>query len=186
MSKRAIFRIDQGNFEQGFPVSLEIRDHQRNLLAGEAFGTLVPNSEILTKYQNWQQAYYAWGKDENCRWWRRVIDIPPSMNQNYSSSEDSVERAKKAASEFKTAFNNWLNHSSLEEIKKILWQNVKKDESVTFIVKTDNPALQKLPWDLWHLSEDYDYFQVALSRKKNTNKRRNELSWQNFSHFGKR
>ncbi|GET37026.1 ABC transporter substrate-binding protein [Microseira wollei] len=166
MSKRVIFRIDQGNFEQGFPVSLEIRDHQRNLLAGEAFGTLVPNSEILTKYQQWQQAYYAWGKDENCRWWRRVIDVPPSMNQNYSTSEDSVNRVKNAAGEFQISFNNWLNQSLIKDIEKRLWRNVQEDEPVTFIVQTDNVELQKLPWDICDLIEGYKYFQVALSRKK--------------------
>ena len=166
MTKRVIFRIEQGNFNQGFPVSLEIRDHQRNLIAGEAFGSLVPNSEILTGYQKWQQAYYAWGRDENCRWWRRQINVPPSMNQNYSSSEDSVNRVKNAASEFKTAFDNWLNDSSLKDIERTLWQNIQKDEPVTFIVQTDNVELQKLPWDLWYLIEGYDRSQVALSRKK--------------------
>lgn len=166
MSKQAIFRIDQGNFEQGFRVSLEIRDHQRNLVAGEVFGTLVPNSEIVTKYQKWQQAYYVWGQDENCRWWRRTIDVPSSINQNYSSSEDSVNRVKNTADEFKTAFNNWLNQSLIKDIEKRLWRNVKEDETVTFIVQTDNVELQKLPWDICDLVEGYKYFQVALSRKK--------------------
>ncbi|HBE17512.1 MAG TPA: ABC transporter substrate-binding protein, partial [Cyanobacteria bacterium UBA11367] len=165
MSKRVILRIDQGNFEQGFRVSLEIRDHQRNLLAGEVFGTLVPNSKIPDLYQEWQKAYYAWGQDENCRWCRRKIDIPPSMNQNYSSSEDSVNRVENAAETFKTAFNNWLSSSLLEDIKWALSQNVKTDEPVTFIVKTDNPELQKLPWDIWSISERYRHFQVALSKK---------------------
>jgi branched-chain amino acid transport system substrate-binding protein len=166
MSKRVIFDIGKGNFEQGFPVSLEIRDHQRKLIAGEASGTLEPNSEILNKYQEWQQAYYAWGQDENCRWWRRKIDVPPSMDQNYSSSQDSVNRVKNAATEFKTAFNNWLEHSSLNDIKKTLWQNVQENEPVTFIAQTDNVELQKLPWQVWDLIEGYDHCQVALSRKK--------------------
>ncbi|HAX75087.1 MAG TPA: hypothetical protein DCY88_04430 [Cyanobacteria bacterium UBA11372] len=165
MSKRVIFRIDNGNFEQGFSVSLEIRDHQRNLLAGEVFGTLVPNSKIPDLYQEWQKAYYAWGQDENCHWWRRQIDVP-LMTTNYSSSEDNVNRLKNAADEFQTAFNNWLSFTLLEDIIWTLAQNVKENEPVTFIVQTDNPELQKLPWDIWSISKRFDYFQVALSSKK--------------------
>jgi len=160
---RVIFRIDKGDFNRGFPVSLEIRDCQRNLLAGEVFGTLVPNSEIITKYQQWQQAYYAWGKDENCCWWRRQINVPQTMITH--ASENSEQRVRVAAFEFKTAFNNWLNLSLLEDIKWTLSQHVREDEPVTFIVKTDNPELQKLPWELWRISERYHHFQVALIRK---------------------
>ncbi|GET37025.1 ABC transporter substrate-binding protein [Microseira wollei] len=165
MSKRVIFRIDQGNFEQGFPVTLEIRGENGKLCADEVTETLLPNSKIIASYREWKDAYYLWGKDENCRWWRRQIEVPPNIITQ--SSINSEQRAREAADKFEKDFKHWLRKSSLEKINWTLSRNVTADEPVSFIVQTANPELQKLPWELWHLlSEEYDNFEVALSSSK--------------------
>lgn len=61
MSKQAIFRIDKGDFEQGFPVTLTIKEN-REICAPEARGSLAPAPEIIELYNIWQQAYYSWGQ----------------------------------------------------------------------------------------------------------------------------
>lgn len=180
MSKLVIFRVEQGNFEQGFPVKLEIRENGK-LCVREADGKLVPAPEIPNRYTEWQQAYYAWGQDENCRWWGRSnllnnqvnpenslrqIKVPPLINSNYAS-ENSGERARNAANNLEKALNDWLDRSSLEDIKQTLLHTVKGDEPVRFIVQTNNLELQKLPWKLWRLLERwYGDCEVALSTRK--------------------
>ncbi|HAX75084.1 MAG TPA: ABC transporter substrate-binding protein [Cyanobacteria bacterium UBA11372] len=164
MTKRVIFRIETGDFNRGFPITLEIRENGK-LCAPEVSGTLVEFAEIPTLYQEWKQAYYAWGQDENCRWWRRQIDVPPTIVTH--ASENSEDRVRNAADKFEQAFNKWLKLSSLEDIQWTLSQTVRGDEFVSFIVQTNHSELQKLPWELWRsLSQRYDNFEVALSIRR--------------------
>ncbi|WP_026735039.1 ABC transporter substrate-binding protein [Fischerella sp. PCC 9605] len=180
MSKLVIFRIEAGNFEQGFPVNLEIRDTGK-LCVPEVTGFLVGAPNVPARYTEWQQAYYAWGEDANCRWWGRSnsvnnqvnpenslrqIQVPPQTNSNYSSG-NSGDQAKTAALNLEKDFNDWLDHSSLEDIKETLLHTVRSDETVRFIVQTNNLELQKLPWKLWRLlGKWYGDSEVALSTRK--------------------
>jgi branched-chain amino acid transport system substrate-binding protein len=169
MSKKAIFRIEHGDFEQGFPVTLTIKEtieDKEEVCAPEVKGRLVPAPEIIDLYNIWQQAYYSWG--QNNRWWRRQINVPPQMETNSSNFEieREVDKVNKYAREFKSAFNKWLDRSSLEKVTRQLLYTVGKNESVSFIVKTDNQYLQKLPWELWNFLQDpeyYDHPEIALS-----------------------
>jgi branched-chain amino acid transport system substrate-binding protein len=165
MSKQAIFRIDKGDFEQGFPVTLTIKEN-REICAPEARGSLAPAPEIIELYNIWQQAYSSWGQRH--RWWRRQIDVPQQMETN-SSNFNIEPEVNKYAREFESAFNKWLDRSSLEKVTRQLLHTVGKNESVSFIVETDNKYLQKLPWELWNFLQDpeyYDHPEIALSGKK--------------------
>ncbi|MFB2892339.1 ABC transporter substrate-binding protein [Aerosakkonemataceae cyanobacterium BLCC-F50] len=160
MGKQVIFRIEQGNFETGFPITLTIREN-REVCVQEVKGRLAPAPEVIEHYNNWQTAYYSWG--ESNRWWRRQINVPPQTNSNYSN-EDTRERVINAADRLEQEFNDWLDRSSLAPLKQRLLHTVGQNDSVNFIIKTDNQDLQKLPWELWRfLQEYYDYAEVALS-----------------------
>jgi branched-chain amino acid transport system substrate-binding protein len=165
MTKVVVFRIATGDFKQGFQLSLEIRENGI-LCADEVQGKLEPAPDILQYYEEWQQAYYAWGEDPNCRWWRRQINVPPQSNSNYSS-EDSREQVKNAADRFEEEFNKWLDRSLLDEIKEELLQTVSREESAKFVIQTNNRELQKLPWELWRfLRRRYRHPEVALSSRR--------------------
>ncbi|MBE9229337.1 ABC transporter substrate-binding protein [Phormidium sp. LEGE 05292] len=169
MTKLVIFRIEKGNFEQGFPINLEIRENGK-LCVPEVSGVLVSAPEIPDLYKEWQEVYNAWGKDPNSRWWRRQISVPPQTNSNYSSG-NSIEQVMNAADRLELAFNNWLNSSTLEDIKEELLQTVGRDELVKFIIQTNNPELQKLPWELWRfLRRRYRHPEVALSSRRTPEK----------------
>ncbi|HEY9300505.1 MAG TPA: CHAT domain-containing protein, partial [Phormidium sp.] len=164
-TKLVIFRIEKGNFEQGFPINLEIRENGK-LFVPDVSGVLVSAPEIPDLYREWQELYNTWGKDPDNRWWRRQITIPPQINSNYSSG-NSIEQVMNAADRLEQAFNDWLNRSALEDIKEELLQTVGRDELVKFIVETKNLELQKLPWELWHfLRRRYRHPEVALSSRK--------------------
>ncbi|MFB2983149.1 ABC transporter substrate-binding protein [Microseira sp. BLCC-F43] len=159
MSKRVIFRIEQGDFDQGFPVTLTIRENGR-MCGKEVKGKLAIAEKTIELYNKWQENYKYWGK--SYRWWRRKIDAPDHMETN-SSSYDLQHEAEKSAGEFEEYFNTWLNNSSLEQITRQLLHTVGKNELVSFVVQTDNQELQKLPWEEWNfLQEYYNHAEVAL------------------------
>ncbi|MBE9229338.1 ABC transporter substrate-binding protein [Phormidium sp. LEGE 05292] len=160
LGKQVIFRIDEGSFEHGFPITLTIKEN-REICVQEVKGRLASAPEILIDYNNWQQAYCAWGKTN--RWWRRQIVVPQQIDTNCSNT-DSKDEVNNLACRFVEALNNWLDRSSLEKIKQRLLHTVGRNDLVNFTIKTDNQDLQKLPWELWtFLQEYYDNPEVALS-----------------------
>lgn len=162
MSKRVIFRIDQGNFDQGFSVTLTIKENGE-VCAPEIRGRLAPATQIINRYNDWQQAYYSWGKTH--RWWRRRLEVPEQINTNYSSA-DSENKANSYASQFEGELNDWLDRSDLGELREELLQTVNRNDSVSFIVQTDNKELQRLPWELWRLLKNrYHQAEVAISSR---------------------
>lgn len=162
MSKRVIFKIDQGDFEQGFSVTLTIKENGE-ICAPEIKGKLAPATQIIDSYKDWQQAYYSWGK--NHRWWRQRLEVPKQINTNYSSA-DSEDNANSYAHQFEVALNEWLDRSDLGELREELLHTVNRNDSVTFIVQTDNKELQSLPWELWRLLKNrYHQAEVAISSR---------------------
>ena len=162
MSKRVIFRIDQGDFEQGFSVTLTIKENGE-ICAPEIKGKLAPATQIIERYNNWQKAYYSWGK--NHRWWRQRLEVPEQINTNYSSA-DNEDNANSYAHQFEVALNEWLDRSDLGELREELLHTVNRNDSVTFIVQTDNKELQSLPWELWRLLKNrYHQAEVAISSR---------------------
>ena len=162
MRKRVIFRIDQGDFDKGFPITLTIKENG-DISAPEVRGRLAPAPEIIELYNIWQKAYYSWG--QNHRWWRRRIEVPEQTNTNYSSV-DIDDNANTYARQFEAALNEWLDRSDLGELREELLHTVNKNDSVSFIVQTDNKELQRLPWELWRLLKNrYHQAEVALSSR---------------------
>lgn len=162
MSKQVIFRIDQGDFKQGFPMTLTIRENGE-VCAPEVRGRLAPAPEIIDRYNDWQQAYYSWGQSN--RWWRRHIIVPEQIDTN-CSSVNSKDEVNKFACLFENALNEWLDSSELGELKDELLHTVSKNDSVSFIVQTDNKELQKIPWELWRLLKNrYHQAEVALNSR---------------------
>ena len=167
MSKRVIFRIDQGDFEQGFPVTLTIKENGE-VCAPEVRGRLAPAQKIIDSYNDWQQAYYCWG--QNHRWWRRKIEVPEQINTNYSSAH-SEKNANNYAHQFEVALNEWLDRSDLGELREELLDTVNRNASVSFIVQTDNKELQRLPWELWRLLKNrYHQAEVGISSRSTPKK----------------
>lgn len=164
MSKQVVLHIGDGDFENGFPVKLQIRENGR-LCVPQVSGKLLPAPEIDKLLNDWLEQHISWGK--SCRWWRGIT-VPNQINTNYSSGDskqgDREDNTSKIAPQFEQALNNWLDHSSIQDIREELLHTVDRNDSVSFIVETENPELQKIPWELWRLlRKRYHYAEVALS-----------------------
>lgn len=151
MSKLVVLNIDEGNFEQGFPVRLEIGED------GSTYhkiikGSLPPAPELPELYEDWKEIYHELGTT-------RQIDLPPVQVTNCSQLENCQEAARK----LEKYLRGWFAQLSWRELRVRIEENVQPQELVRVIFHTENIYLQKLPWHLWDLFDRRQYAQFALS-----------------------
>lgn len=163
MVKRVDFNIEEGNFEEGFKVTVqvwEIAQPRIKLLSTpqprfkyQIDGWLPPAPQVCNDYKNWQDVYRRLGNIQR-------ITIPPSQITNVSS----VQECETAAEALKASLNEWLNRPSARTIERQLPRATDESAPVRFILKTRNPLLKRFPWHLWSfLEECHPQAEVALS-----------------------
>jgi CHAT domain len=153
MAKVVVLKIGNGDFKQGYQVSLTIGEDGAYPFI-ELKGFLPPAPEILESYGDWQLRYH-----QNIGF--RALSVIPGPT-NISLNEDAF----KAGQKLKYSMNKWLNSAELSHIREKLSQKLDISEEVRFIVQTDDIRLQQLPWHLWNFCEDFHQSEIALSLPK--------------------
>ncbi|MHC5936152.1 CHASE2 domain-containing protein [Nostoc sp.] len=151
MGKLVILKLGEGNFEQGFPVTLQIGDENVRPSV-EITGELPPNPEILRDYYRWQSIY------RNLRLPSRPIGLPKELKQ-----AASLEDCQQVTEEFKIRFNTWLAADSFRPIREKWLEKLMLADNIRVLLQTKDLRLQKLPWHLWDLLERYPQAEIALS-----------------------
>jgi branched-chain amino acid transport system substrate-binding protein len=151
MDKLVVFKIDKGNFDDGFPVTLEISQNNQ-LPYTDIRDWLPPAPEIPQLYEQWQGKYY--GLEQV----RRILKAPPSQITNVSSKNDCEEAAKA----LEDRIREWFQQPSLEKLRTYVQDEIERHESVRVIFQTENELLQKLPWHLWNLFERRQQAEFSL------------------------
>ncbi len=151
MGKLVILKLGEGNFEQGFPVTLQIGDENVRPSV-EITGALPPNPEVLRDYYRWQSIY------RNLRLPSRPIGLPKELNQ-----APSLEDCQQVTEEFKVRFNTWLACDSFRPIREKWLEKLMLADNIRVLLQTKDLRLQKLPWHLWDLVERYPQAEIALS-----------------------
>jgi len=162
MKKQIILTIIEGDFEQGFPLTLEIKkDEYPFQLIFSNVGKLpsAVNPNIQESLQHWQSDYTKW-----------VEGIKSSNRNNPRVKKDGKGAVKfndKSAKDLALKFNQWL------ELPEELWQekilnplrvNLNEDDEIRLIIRTDNPDLRQLPWSAWKLFEkEYKNAEISLA-----------------------
>ncbi|MEH2463024.1 CHASE2 domain-containing protein [Nostoc sp.] len=151
MGKLVILKLGEGNFEQGFPVTLQIGDENARPSV-EITGALPPNPEIPRDYYRWQSIY------RNLRLPSRPIGLPKEDNQ-----APTLEDCQQVTEEFKVRFNTWLASDSFRPIREKWLEKLMFADNIRVLLQTKDFQLQKLPWHLWDLLERYPKAEIALS-----------------------
>ncbi|MEH2247997.1 CHASE2 domain-containing protein [Nostoc sp.] len=151
MGKLVILKLGEGNFEQGFPVTLQIGDENARPTV-EITGALPPNPEIPRDYYRWQSIY------RNLRLPSRPIGLPKEHNQ-----APTLEDCQQVTEEFKVCFNTWLASDSFRPIREKWLEKLMFADNIRVLLQTKDLQLQKLPWHLWDLLERYPQAEIALS-----------------------
>lgn len=161
MSKVVVFKIDNGNFEQGFSGTVQIREEGGSVYREEDV-ILPPSREIPQLYQNFKENY------RNLEKVRRIInletrgfDVDPNQNTNFSTSEDCRE----AALAFENCVEDWFNQPLIQQLRGYIENEVGRDESARVIIQTNNEMLKKIPWHLWRLFRNRRKAWISLGAK---------------------
>lgn len=151
MGKLVVFKLGDGSFEQGFPVTLQIgEDGDRPLI--EITGKLPPTPEISQNYSYWQTAYYRLGL-------RSRLEAAAVQVTNVSIMDDCYNAAQLLCN----SLNAWLHSESFRVIREKLLEKLMPSDAVRAIVQTEDPLLQRLPWHLCDLFARYPKAEVAIS-----------------------
>ncbi|MBW4683074.1 MAG: CHASE2 domain-containing protein [Microcoleus vaginatus WJT46-NPBG5] len=156
MNKLVILELD-GNLEnQGFRVTLQIgSDGEMSQFPIKIKGRLPPNPNLADNLQfHWQENYRNLGASSRIK--SKKIIHKGSINQRIS---DCVDSAKQLSDHLKT----WLKEEGFREIDNRLREELSRDETIRFLICSEDSNIQKLPWHQWDFFERYPKAEVALS-----------------------
>lgn len=153
MSKFVVLNIDEGSFEQGFPVSLGIGEDGPTFFKERI--TLPPAPDLPLLYKEWQDKYRDLG--ENPR--SRQIDVPSAQVTCVSI----IENEKEAREKFEEYLRQWFSQLPWRELRVRIEERTQPDEIIRVIIDTNNIYLKKLPWHLWELFHSRQNAEFALS-----------------------
>jgi hypothetical protein len=152
MNKLAIIKIEQGDWENGFPVSLHIGE-DGSFLNVPASGDLPGKLELLGEYKKWRSLYYSLPNSLR-------LDKPAEQVTN---SSDAIANCRKSADDLKACFNSWLDSQEFNTIFKKLQRELNTEDNIRVVIQTDDLELRRLPWHSWDLFDSYKSAEIALS-----------------------
>ncbi|MBI4781423.1 MAG: CHASE2 domain-containing protein [Oscillatoriophycideae cyanobacterium NC_groundwater_1537_Pr4_S-0.65um_50_18] len=156
--KLVVLKFGEGSVETGFSVTLQIseeQDAQPGLAyypVAEVAGKLPPAPDLLRYYQLWQTTYRQMGTLTR-------LEAPKAQVTNVSILAD----CQSAAEALSDRFNTWLRSESFRPLREKWLEQLSPQDSIRVILQTDNPLLQRLPWQTWELGDRYTYSELALS-----------------------
>jgi CHASE2 domain-containing sensor protein len=154
MNKLVILELE-GDFQtSGFRATLEVRS-DGDFSALKVKGFLPPAPDLARQLQqHWQQSYRALGLAQRIK--GQKIIYKGSINRR-------VTECRESAREICDRFRTWLNAESFQTIDRRLREDLDRDDLIRFLLRTDDPQLQKLPWHQWDFFERYTHAELALS-----------------------
>ncbi len=142
MAKLAILSFGEGNFTQGFNVTLQISEEQK---AAErvVIAKLPPNPDLPQYYAQWRSLYEQLRK--NFR-----LSAPKAQVTNFSMLD-----CDRAALQVKTHLNLWLQSESFRPIREAILQQFTLQEEVRIVLQTEDLSLRQLPWSQWDVVDQH-------------------------------
>lgn len=151
MGKLVVLKLGDGNFEQGFPVTLQIGD-DGDRASLEITGKLPPAPDILQYSNRWTTAYRRLGVQYR-------LEAKPGIVTNVSK----IENCCNAAQLLRDATNAWLHSESFRCVRDKFLEQLIPSEQIRVLIQTEDIRLRRLPWHLWDLCDRYPKAEIALS-----------------------
>lgn len=151
MGKLVVFKLGDGNFEQGFSVTLQIgEDGDRP--STEITGKLPPAPEIPQHYSCWQSAYRRLGL-------RSRLEAEAVQVTNVCVIQDCCHAVEVLCN----SLNTWLHSQSFRPLRERFLKRLMPSDEVRVIIQAEDIRVQRLPWHLCDLFEGYPHAEIALS-----------------------
>ncbi|MEO1427697.1 MAG: CHAT domain-containing protein [Cyanobacteria bacterium J06633_8] len=152
MGKRVVLKIGDGDFNQGFPVTLQIGEE--GLISNIQKDAKLPGVPINVKYKQWQDIYCDLGG-------RRRSSS--SEREHYEITPETVVKCEKNADDLRINLQKWFYSEEFRPIRDKLIKNLNQNEDIRVVIQTQNKELQRLPWHLWDFFKDYRQAEVVIS-----------------------
>ena len=156
MDKSVVFDFVGDSFEQGFSIRLRIEEDGNRLLA-EGKGKLPPAPEIPQYYRRWQDIYFNLGLSLGLPF---RLEAPAAQVTNYS-----IQECNNAAEVLRHSLNTWLRSESFRSVRETVLTvlaSIRENDEVRVFIKSEDLLLQRLPWHLCDLFEDFPRAEIAL------------------------
>lgn len=139
MGKLVTLKFNDGNFEQGFAVTIQIGE-EGSLPSSEIAANLPPSKELPQLYDAWKSSYLKIGGTTR-------LSADANAVTNVSFLEDCYDAAEKLSEQL----NQWLRSQSFLPARELVSDNIYRTDEVRVLLQSRNPYLQKMPWHLWDL-----------------------------------
>lgn len=151
MQKLVVLKLD-GNLVEGVRACLEI-GAEKDRAAMSVQGNIPANPQLVMHYERWQSTY-------------RSLDdfrIKPIGISIGGDRNEQLNNCRLLEDQLSQQMNAWLNCDLFRPLKDKLLKQLTPDDTVRILIKTDDPWLRRLPWQLWDFLEEYSGAEVALS-----------------------
>lgn len=162
MGRVAILKIGAGHFDQGFDVSLQLREDAGPPFA-ELTGRLPANPDVESLYACWQQLFRSLSatssrKARSANHADADWEIDQSLIIHRSTRED-VEACRQWMIALETNVETWLRSttdSSWQRIRERLSQELARYPNESrVVIQARDPQIWKLPWHVWDVLSNY-------------------------------
>ena len=152
--KQIILKLD-GDLQQGIKVFLEIKGKNQQTVQ-ETTATLSSNPQLNQSFQTWSHHY------------RQALNLPRIKASKKSiptnvSIQNFQQQCQTSADHLIKTFNQWLNSDSIRNLCNLCLQQLKPEDDIKIIIRTDDISLRKLPWHQWHLWQNYPHVEFIFS-----------------------
>ncbi len=149
--KQVVLRFGRGSVAAGFDLHLRIYTAAQTLT--ELDGALPPDPVLLAVYEQLRESYR-----QQCHLAYRGFRGLEALDEvtHISIRDTAVDLAE--------GLNHWLDHSpDFQPIREELLHHLNSTDRVRFVIHTQDPVLQWLPWHLCYLFQRYRYGGISLS-----------------------
>lgn len=150
MHKRVILKFGQGTFETGFPVTLQMGDENTSPTV-EVVSHLPPAPDLSHSFYVWQAAYLSLG-----------LPYRLEPKTGFAKNVSTLETCQILSQALLRQMNSWLMHASFRGIREKLLEQLNPNDTIRFLLQTEDPVLEHLPWHLLDFFERYPRAEVAL------------------------
>jgi ABC-type phosphate/phosphonate transport system substrate-binding protein len=154
MSKVVCLKLEQGDFDRGFQVSVDIAEEGKPPYVLGLKGGLRQAVELPHLYQNWQTKYC--NLESNYRRSRLHFVDEPETRATIAECAEAAEKLKKS-------LQNWLECEEFREVDRALRTNLNPAEQIRVILQTENEQLRKLPWEFWDFFQSFANANLGIS-----------------------
>jgi CHAT domain len=150
--KLIVFKIGEGSFESGFPLSIRLSQDDTKELLVETEGRLPPAPNLYTSYTNWQSSY-------------RNLSVSLRLGATETQVTNvAVSQCQEYINTLQVDLNQWLENYQVQSLLLDLFPHLNQQDLIRFVIQTADVRLWQLPWHLWSVWHRYPQTEIALSK----------------------